>query len=84
MGEFRLNAAQLRVDILATISNAERGSELQAIQRELDGAERQLGVAKSSASTTAVDLLLKSDPFQPDRDRLHRLRNALDAIAAKL
>ena len=84
MGEFRLNVAQLRVNVLPTIPPADRGAEIQAIRGEIDRAERLLGLPKSTSQSTAADLLLKADPFQGDRDRLRRLRATLAAISTSL
>jgi hypothetical protein len=83
-GQFELNIAQLRLDSLPDLSADDRPAEWQEIKRLLKAAQDHLGPVTvetghvPSSSPSAVEELLRPDPFDDQRARVDSVRNSLD------
>jgi hypothetical protein len=80
LGQYSLNAAQLRSYIRLSKEGDERNTLTRTIWADLERA-KQLGSAP--ASDDVLDLLRQADEFEPHRARLARFRNDLDKESEK-
>jgi hypothetical protein len=80
IGQYSLNAAQLRYSVRASAQDGEKPALTQKIRADLARAQQ---LDTDPGREDALDLLRQADEFEPHRARLARFRKALDSESDK-